>query len=75
MYPYTQIKLGFLIVLRTKKRRISTGKLSDMEVEARGIERQIIGVTIGGFEVTSGIEFRIVPEAATEIGKKREFRP
>lgn len=46
-----------------------------MEVETRGIERPIISVTIGGLKVTSGLEFRRIPETATEVGDERELGP
>lgn len=46
-----------------------------MEVEARSVERAIVGVAIGGFEVTGGMEFGRVPETATKIGEKRKLRP
>lgn len=46
-----------------------------MEIEARGGEGAVIGVAIGGFEVTGRVESGRVPEAATEVGDKRELRP
>ena len=46
-----------------------------MEVETGSIERPIIGVTVSGFKVTSGLKFRGIPETATEIGDERELRP
>lgn len=46
-----------------------------MEVETRSIERPIIGMTIGGFKVTSGVKFGIIPETATEVSNERELRP
>jgi hypothetical protein len=35
--------------------------MSHMKVETSSGERTIVGVTIGGFEVTSGMEIRRVP--------------
>lgn len=46
-----------------------------MEVEARSVERAVVGVTISGFEVASGVEIGGVPEATTEISEKGEVRP
>lgn len=46
-----------------------------MEIEARGVEGQVIGVAVGGFEVTGGVEGGRVPEAAAEVGEEREVRP
>lgn len=46
-----------------------------MEIEASGAEGAIVGVAIGGLEVTRGIESRGVPEAAPEIGDEREIGP
>lgn len=46
-----------------------------MEVEAGGVEGAVIGVAIGGFEVTSGVEVGRIPEAAAKVGEKRELRP
>lgn len=40
-----------------------------MEVEARGAEGPVVGVTIGGLKVAVGLEARGIPEAATEVGK------
>lgn len=42
-----------------------------MEVDACGAEREVVGVAVGGFEVTSGMEIGRVPEAASEIGEER----
>jgi len=39
----------------------STGKMSDVEIETCGGKRAVVGVTIGGFEVTSGMEIGRVP--------------
>lgn len=53
-----------------------TSKVCDMEVEAGGVEGAIVGVAIGGFEITRGaVEVGGVPEAAAKVGKKRELRP
>lgn len=46
-----------------------------MEIETRSIKGQIVGMTIGGFEVASGIEFGRVPETTTKVGHDRKFRP
>lgn len=48
-----------------------------MEIEAGGVEGPVVGVAIGGFEVTGGVELGGggVPEAATKVGEKRELRP
>lgn len=46
-----------------------------MKIEARGAERPVIGVAIGGFEVTTGVELGEVPEAAPEVGDEREIGP
>lgn len=46
-----------------------------MEVEACGTEREVVGVAVGGFEVTTGMEIGRVPEAASEIGEERQLRP
>lgn len=40
-----------------------------MDVEARGIKGPIVGVAIGGFEITGGVKVGGVPEAATEVGE------
>lgn len=40
-----------------------------MEVEARGVEGPIVGVAVGGFEITGGVKVGGVPEAATEVGE------
>lgn len=46
-----------------------------MEVEARGAEGQVVGVAVGGFEVTGGVESGGVPEAAAEVGEEGEAGP
>lgn len=46
-----------------------------MEVEARGVEGAVVGVAIGGFEVTGGMEIGGVPETTTKVGDKRKLRP
>lgn len=46
-----------------------------MEIEARGVEGEVVGVAIGGFEVTSGYELGRVPKTAPEIGDQRKLRP
>lgn len=48
-----------------------------MEVETRGGERPIPGVSVGGLEVAGGGEGpgRRVPEAAAEVGDQRQRRP
>lgn len=48
-----------------------------MEVEARGGEGPVAGVSVCGFEVACGGEGagRRVPEAAAEVGDQREPRP
>lgn len=46
-----------------------------MEVEAGGTEREVVGVAVGGFEVTIGVEIGGIPEAAAEIGEEWELRP
>lgn len=46
-----------------------------MEVEARGIEGPIVGVAVGGFEITGGVKVGGVPEAATEVGEQGKLRP
>lgn len=51
--------------------RESTSEEGDMEIEACGAEREVVGVTVGGFEVTTGMEIGRVPEAASEIGEER----
>lgn len=51
------------------------GKVSDMEVEARRAEGPVVGVAIGGLEVTGGVELRRVPETAAEVREEREVRP
>lgn len=46
-----------------------------MEIKARGVERPVIAVSVGGFEVTIGVETGRIPEATSEIGKQREWGP
>ena len=46
-----------------------------MEVEARSVERAVVGMTIGGFEVAGVLESGGVPEATTEISEKGQLRP
>ena len=46
-----------------------------MEVEARSVERAVVGMTIGGFEVAGVLEIGGVPEATTEISEKGQLRP
>ena len=48
-----------------------------MEVEACGRERPVPGVAVGGLEVAGGGEGpgRRVPEAAAEVGDRRQRRP
>lgn len=46
-----------------------------MEIKAGRIEGQIIGVTVSGFKVASGVEIGRVPETATKVGKKGKLRP
>lgn len=52
-----------------------TCKLSDMEVEARGVEGPVIVVAVSGFEVASRVELGRVPEATSKISEKREVGP
>lgn len=42
-----------------------------MEIEATSVKGQIIGMTIGGFEVAGGIESGRVPETTTKVRKER----
>lgn len=35
-----------------------------MEIEAGGVEGPVVGVTVSGFKVASGVEFGRVPETA-----------
>lgn len=51
------------------------GEVSDVEVEARGAEGPVVGVAVGGLEVTGGVELGRVPGAAPEVGDEREVRP
>lgn len=51
------------------------GELGDVEVEACGGEGAVVGVAVGGFEVTGGVEAAGVPEAAAEVAEERELRP
>lgn len=46
-----------------------------MEIEARGAEGPVVGVAVGGLEVTGGVELGRVPGAAPEVGDEREVRP
>lgn len=46
-----------------------------MEVEARGAEGPVVGVAVGGLEVTGGVELGRVPGAAPEVREEREVRP
>ena len=46
-----------------------------MEVEAGGVEGAVVGVAIGGLKVAAAVEVGRVPEAAAEVGEKRELRP
>ena len=46
-----------------------------MEIEARCVEGPVIGVAIGGFEVTCGVELGRVPESTTEVCEERKVRP
>lgn len=46
-----------------------------MEVEARGAERPVVVVAVGGFEITGGVKFRGIPEATAKVGEEREVRP
>lgn len=46
-----------------------------MEIEPSGVERAIVGVIVGGFDVAGGFEERRVPKPVLEIGDKRELRP
>lgn len=46
-----------------------------MEIETGGIKRPIIGVTVGGFKVTSGLKVRRIPETATEVGDEGDLGP
>ncbi len=46
-----------------------------MEIEARGAEGAVVGVAIGGFEVTGGVEFGGVPESTPKVRQERELRP
>lgn len=46
-----------------------------MEIETRSVEGQVVGMTIGGFEVASGVESWRVPETTTKVREERKFRP
>lgn len=46
-----------------------------MKIETRGVEGAIIGVAIGGFEITGRMKFGGIPETTTKVGKKRKERP
>lgn len=52
-----------------------TCKLSDVEVEARGVEGPVIVVAVSGFEVASRVELGRVPEATSKISEEREVGP
>lgn len=52
-----------------KSETFDTGEEGDVEVEARGVEGPIVGVAVGGFEITGGVKVGGVPEAATEVGE------
>lgn len=56
-------------------KRERTGEVGHMEVEARGVEGPIAGVSVGGLEVAAGVELGWVPEPASEVREKRELRP
>lgn len=64
-------KLHALYILRV----CVTGEEGDVEVEAGGVEGPIVGMSISGFEVACGVESSRVPEAASEVGEKRQLRP
>lgn len=61
--------------MRKQRSREYTGEESDVEVEARGAERPVVVVAVGGFEVTGGVKFRGIPEATAKVGEEREVRP
>lgn len=44
------------------------GEECDVEIKARSIEGAVVGVSVGGLEVTRGMEAGGVPEAASEVG-------
>lgn len=52
-----------------------TSKEGDVEVKAGGVERQIVGVAVRGFEVASGVEVVEIPKATSEVGEERQLRP
>lgn len=43
-----------------------------MEVEPGGVEGEVVGVAIGGLEITRGVEPGGVPEPTSEVGDERE---
>lgn len=46
-----------------------------MEVEPRGVEGPVVVVSVGGLEVTRGMEASRVPETTSEVGEEREVGP
>lgn len=50
-------------------------ELSDVEVEPRGVEGPVVVVSVGGLEVTRGMEASRVPETTSEVGEEREVGP
>lgn len=46
---------------------ISTSETRKMEVETRSVERQVVGMTICGFEVARCIESWGVPETTAKV--------
>lgn len=52
-----------------------TSEVGNVEIEARGAEGAVVGVSIGRFEVAGAVEDGGVPEAAAEIGKERKVGP
>lgn len=46
-----------------------------MEIETRSVERQVVGMTVGGFEVACCIESWRVPEATTKVSEERKLWP
>lgn len=40
---------------------------SEVEIKARGAERPVVGVAVGGLKVASSLKPRRVPESTTEI--------
>ena len=46
-----------------------------MEIEGRGAEGGVVGVSIDSFEVTGAMEEGSVPEAAAEVGEEWKVGP